>query len=525
MTAQVAASSSSGTESGGFLLAGVMLGAFAEAIAGTALSLGRNDIIGDSYATPDEFAWLDVSYTTLKFVGFAIAAWLMARIGARRLLLLAILVMGAACGLAALTGRLDALIALRAVQGVAGGVILVVGQTVIFLAYPRSRQPILQAMFAIGAVVAPATIAPALEGWLLDSRSWGWIFFSVLPVALLAAGLLLIADAPSLSAPPRRASDWIGFALITVILFCLTYVFSQGSRWNWFEESRILWLTMCAAASLFAFAGWRRFTEAETLPEFSAFQSADFAFAFMVSFIAGAALFGSAYLIPSFAVAVLAFTPTAAGELLLPSGAFFVLSLLIAAYLIQVRRIPPIIMAPFGIMMTIIAMWMLSGSTGDSGAGDMTPAILLRGFGLGFLFLALTLIAFTNLPERSVAAAIGLFNTGRQLGGLMGVAGLQTLIDHQVSASSTVLSAHLTTGTEVLGERLTATSAMLTARALDATAAEQAAISLLDRAVRLQSTVIAYDTAFISLALLFVVAAPAVIVTKIALGRPNPIRS
>jgi DHA2 family multidrug resistance protein len=66
-----------------------------------------------------------------------------------------------------------------------------------------------------------------------------------------------------------------------------------------------------------------------------------------VSFVAGAALFGSAFLIPSFAVSVIAFRPTDAGQLLLPSGAFFVGTLLIAAFLMQVRRVPPVVTVPF----------------------------------------------------------------------------------------------------------------------------------------------------------------------------------
>ena len=57
---------------------------------------------------------------------------------------------------------------LRMLQGFSGGVLLVAGQAIIFLAWPRSDQPVLQALFAIGSVVAPATMAPALQGWLLD---------------------------------------------------------------------------------------------------------------------------------------------------------------------------------------------------------------------------------------------------------------------------------------------------------------------------------------------------------------------
>jgi MFS transporter, DHA2 family, multidrug resistance protein len=501
------------------LVAGIVLATLTEAIAGTVLSLGRGDIIGDTYATPDEFAWLDIGYTALKLTGFLAAPWLINRINPRSLIIGSTLVMGAACGIAAITARLDLLVALRMIQGFSGGILLVGGQAIIFLAYPQSRQPILQALFAMGSVVAPATLAPALQGWLLDSQSWTWIFFSIVPVALAAAGLLLIADGPTSLATTPRPFDWIGFSLISVTLLCFTYVVSQGSRWDWFEEPRILWLTVIGTATLLAFLGQQVMAEGQGLLDFTSFRSDDFSFAFIVSFVAGAALFGSAFLIPSFAVSVLAFTPTDAGQLLLPSGALFIAALLIAAFLMQVLRVPPFATVPFGIVMIMVAMWMLSGSTSESGADDMMAAILLRGLGLGFLFLSITLIAFSNLNSRNLASGIGLFNTGRQLGGLMGVAGLQTLIDHNVAANVAVLGANLTAGVPAVGERITTTTAMLMARGMDAAAASYAAMSLLSRVVTGQSTVIAFDTAFNAVALLFVVAAPVLVTIKIALHR------
>ena len=323
-TAVVALPSRDKPVTGALLVTGIVLAALTEAIASTVLALGRADIIGDTYATPDEFAWLDISYTALKMIGFVASPWLITRFNPRSLIIGATLVMGAACGLAAITARLDFLVVLRIIQGLSGGILLVGAQAIIFLAYPRSQQPILQALFAMGSVVAPATIAPALQGWMLDSHSWTWIFFSVVPVALAAAGLLLIADGPAPSKATPRPFDWIGFLLISVTLSCFTYVLSQGSRWDWFEEPRILWLTVIGTATLLAFLGQQVMTSGHGLLDFTVFRSDDFAFAFIVSFVAGAALFGSAFLIPAFAVSVLAFTPTDAGLLLLPSGALFV---------------------------------------------------------------------------------------------------------------------------------------------------------------------------------------------------------
>jgi DHA2 family multidrug resistance protein len=249
------------------------------------------------------------------------------------------------------------------------------------------------------------------------------------------------------------------------------------------------------------------------------FRVDDFAFAFVVSFVAGAALFGSAYLIPSFAIAVLGFTPTGAGQLLLPSGGLFAAALLLAAWLMQARGLPPIATVPFGIGMIMVAMWMLSGSTGESGADDMLPAILLRGLGLGFLFLSITLIAFVKLAPANLASGIAIFSIGRQLGGLIGVAGLQTSIDHQMVANQSVLGAALSPGTPALAERLGALTSLLVARGMEAGAAAKAATAMLGRAVGGQAAVVAFDTAFNLVALLFVFAAPVVIAVKIVLAR------
>ena len=196
-----------------------------------------------------------------------------------------------------------------------------------------------------------------------------------------------------------------------------------------------------------------------------------------VSFVAGAALFGSGYLIPGFAVSVLGFAPTDAGFLLLPGSAAFAGSLLLAAYLISARGLPPIATAPLGIALIMAAMWMLSGSSGESGATDMTGPVLLRGLGLGFLFLSITLIAFDRLPPAQLAVGIALFNIGRQLGGLLGVAGLQSMIDHQIAANNAVLGASLVAGAPAVADRLASTSELLTAWGLESGPAGQAAIA------------------------------------------------
>ncbi|MNR27983.1 hypothetical protein D3C85_1452820 [compost metagenome] len=107
----------------------------------------------------------------------------------------------------------------------------------------------------------------------------------------------------------------------------------------------------------------------------------------------------------------------------------------------------------------------------------------------------------------------------------MGVAALQTLIEHNVAANAVVLGANVTGGGAAVIERLTSTTAMLMVKGMDAAAAGRAATSLLDRVVTGQSTVIAFDTAFFAVALLFVIAAPMLVGIKIGLSRYAKVRA
>jgi DHA2 family multidrug resistance protein len=504
---------------GGLLVAGILLSVLTEAIAGTVLTLGRVDMIGDLHATPDEFSALDISYTAAKLVGFLVAGWLVGHVPAHRLVVIATLAMGGACALAALATRLDLLVALRAMQGMSGGLLLVGGQVLLFVCFPRQRQPLLQALFAMAAVVVPSTVALALEGWLVDALSWTWIFFLAVPLSLAGAGFLVLTDVSDSAMAKPRPVDRPALVLLVVLFASVVYVLTLGSRWNWLEAPRIGWLALVSVVLLLIFLGRQAIIGRGTLIEFSAFRSADFAFAFVVSFVAGAALFGSAYLIPTFALSQLAFPATDTGLLLLPSSGMFAASLFLSACLIQFRALNPFATVPIGILLIMFAMWLLTGSTAQSGFADLLPAILLRGLGLGFLFLSITLIAFQNLPLSALSTGIGLFNTGRQLGGMMGVAGLQTLIDGKNAQNATTLASHINAGTPAVMQRLETMEAQLMLEGLDAVTAARIAVSGLARTAGAQASVLSFEAAFLAVALLFVCAAPVLIAVRLGLIR------
>src|SRR5690606_12651771 len=140
---------------------------------------------------------------------------------------------------------------------------------------------------------------------------------------------------------------------------------------------------------------------------------------------------------------------------------------LLTALLVQRRGIKPIATVPAGITGFMVAMWMLSGSSGESGFPDLMPAVLLRGLALGFLFLSITLITLLDLHGRKIAYGVALFNVGRQTGGLLGVAFLETLIDHQAALNLSVLAAHIVPGSVAVTERLAALTHGLAAHGME----------------------------------------------------------
>jgi DHA2 family multidrug resistance protein len=504
---------------GWILIVGISLAALAEAVASTALSTGRLDMIGDTHATPDEFAWLDVAFVAAKFTGFAMTPWLISRLSGTTTLRAVTGLLALFCGLAALTSDVDLLVAIRVLQGSVGGVLLVCGQTVLFQSFHPHRQPLVQSFFAIGAVVAPAAFVPLMSGWIIDSWSWNWIFLTALAAGLVALASIVAGGQLKSVEGVSGGLDWPGLTLLTVSAVAFTYVLSLGSRWNWFEESRIVVLAVVGTAALTMFILSLFGRHNDRLIDLSVFRHQDFAFAFLVSFVAGFALTGSAYIIPSFAVSVLGMTATEAGWLLLPSGLLFVAALFLVAMLLRFTRLPPIATVPFGVVIFMTAMWMLSQSNGQSGASDMNLAILLRGIGLGLLFLSLTLIALAGLPQATLVYGVALFNIGRLAGGQIGVASLQTLIDHQTAQNLAVLAANITSGRPAVIDRLAQIGNLLAAKGVEMASAPKAAMNLLGRQVTMQATVISYETAFLAIALLFVAASPVLIAYKIALGR------
>ena len=502
------------------LLAGVLLASLAEGLTGTALSLGRLAMLGDLYTTPDEFSLLDIGYTAAKLCGVMGVPALFARFLPMPVLVFSSCVLTATSMVMTCTTSLFPLVLTRIVQGAAGGVILAGGQALLFTLFNQRSQPFVQLFFAFGAVVAPATFASFFQGLMIDLLAWEVIFFAA---ALLGLTAFFILSRIPFALVPRSGtvrSDLTGFLVFATAAVCLTYVAQEGNRWNWFEADHVLVSTVVGiSAFLFCVMRWAFFPRQEALVCPLVFGYPNFCFGFIISFVAGMALFGSATMIPGFTLNVLHFTATEAGYLNAVGGISFCVALVGTALLLYNTHVNPLVTVPLGIVLFMIGMWQFSGSTSHAGSAEFFIPVLIRGAGLGFLFLSLTIFTLGNLTGGNIAQGTALFTANRQLGGLFGVAILQRYMEHQNAHNISILSSYVEAGNAHVAERLQSLQTILQGRGMESGDATKAAMALLQKNLHEQGSVISFNEIFFAIILIFIVAIPLLVIFKIWLSK------
>ncbi|AOR37184.1 hypothetical protein BFF78_19375 [Streptomyces fodineus] len=198
---------------------------------GALVNIGLATITADLHTTLRTAQWIVSAYLLALVMGLPLCGWATRRIGASRLWLWSLGAFTVASLLCAVAPSIEALIVFRAVQGIAGGLLLPVGQTVIVQV--AGRELIGRVMSAAGAalVLAPA-LGPIAGGLLIAHISWPWLFLVNLPVGALGLWLglrLLPRDTPRAAADGQRF-DTGGFALIGVGLPAVTWAISQAGQ-------------------------------------------------------------------------------------------------------------------------------------------------------------------------------------------------------------------------------------------------------------------------------------------------------
>lgn len=507
---------------GSLLILGCVLAAVTETLAGNALPFARlGGMLGDIYAAPDMFTWLDTGYTAAKIFGFIAAPLLLMRFTTPRVLQAAGAGIALACGLMLASTDVFLLTGIRALQGLSGGVLIVAAQYALFLRFAKRMQSLLQGVFAMGVVTAPIALAPFMLGWLVEFHAWEWIFAVTFGLAVFMT-VLFFCGFPELREETHAVTpDWTALFLFFTCALFLTYCAQQASRWNGFDSPVISGTAFLALFSLVLLCVRICGKNDQSILYLPVFSDKNFILAFIISFVAGYVLLGSSYLVTNFCFGIASFNAVSLGKLLLMSGSFAFISVTGTALILYRYQIEPFMTIPVGVVFIMSSLWVISSMTNETGADSLFFPLLVRAIGFGFLLLSLTLVAFKELTGRALMHGIALFCLGRQTGGLLSTGILQRYLDHQFAYNLSQLATHIVEGDPLTAQHMEISVNSLKTQGMEPVNAYQAALALLKGAVNAEAYVIAYNEAFFLLFMLLLCAVPIMATTRILLFRKS----
>ena len=492
----------------------VVLAALMQVIDSSIVNVALPDMMGNLGSSLDEIAWVSTGYILASVIVIPLTGWLGSMFGRKRYFVGSIILFTLSSFFCGASHSLGTLIFWRIVQGLGGGALMTVSQAVLFEAFPREEAAMAMALFGLGVMVGP-TIGPTLGGWLTDNYGWPWIFYINLPVGIVASVMIATYVHDSIHQQKPPTIDYIGIALLAVSVGAIQYVLEHGQREDWFDSSLILGLTVTGVVGL-GLLLWRELTTEHPVIDFRVLRHRQMSVGTLLGVVMGVGLYAMSFTIPIFLQSNLRLTAEQTGIVMLPGAIATALSMFVVGRL--ARRFDARLLITAGALIFAAAAWQLSRVTSMSGGSDFFWPLILRGVGLGLMFVPLTTITLAELSPQELPQGTGLYNFFRQLGGSFGIAVIATLLARYTTQVRSTLTEHVTTTDALSLTRLQSVTQGMMARGADLWSARREALTLLDRQITAQASVIAYSRIYVLSALLILALIPLLVLVRQARG-------
>lgn len=390
----------------------------------------------------DLISWVQTAYLVAEVIAIPLTGLLTRVLTMRWLFVIALSVFTLASGACAASANFEMLVTARIVQGFAGGMLIPLVFSAVFLLFPVCRQAVATTIAGVLAVLAP-TVGPIVGGWITETYSWPWLFLiNIIPgvIAALLAASCLRPEKPDLA--KVRTLDWVSLLFLALALAALEIGLKEAPTRGWMS-GLVLGLLTIAVLSGISFV--RRTLEAEhPLVDLSTLKYRDFAIGCFLSFVFGIGLFGSVYLMPVFLGFVRDHGAFGIGQVMLVTG---VAQLLAAPVAVQLeRRIDARLLTACGFSLFAAGLAMSCFQTRETDFDQMFWPQVVRGAAIMLCLLPPTRLALGYLPKDEVANGSGLFNLMRNLGGAIGLALIDTVIYARAPLHSEALAERLKQG-------------------------------------------------------------------------------
>jgi MFS transporter, DHA2 family, multidrug resistance protein len=461
------------------------------------VSASLTDIQAGLSASSTEVSWVQTAYLIAEVIAIPLSGFLSRALGTRLLFAISasgFTVSSLLCGFASSSAEM---ILWRAIQGFLGAGMIPTVFASAYTIFPRSKQHIVAPIIGLVATLAP-TIGPTVGGFITDVMSWHWLFFiNVVPGVIITIGVLALVDFDQPNFGLLQHFDWFGLFFMAGFLGGLEYVLEEGPQYEWLQDTSVAICFGISLVSAIAFF-WRVLTAKVPIVDLYAFANRNFAIGCLLQFCIGIGLYGLTYIYPRYLSEVRGYSALMIGQTMFVSGITMFLMAPVVGRMMQ--RLDPRYIIAFGLVTFGIGSYQMTWITRDYDFYELLVPQILRGIGMMCAMVPTNNIALGTLAPDRVKNASGLFNLMRNLGGAVGLAIINEVLNDRTDLHIMRLQDRVTwanaTATELLNT--------LTQRAQGMGDAALMALKQLSQIVHRQAVVMSYGDAFFMLSLFYV---------------------
>ena len=395
-------------------------------------------------ATQEQISWVLTFNLVATAIATPLTGWLAATLGWRRLMACAVTGFTVTSMLCGLVDSLEALLALRVLQGAFGAPIFPMGQTILLSSFHRSQHPFIIMMWGVGGVMGPI-IGPTFGGLVTDLMSWRWTFFLILPLGLMALGCVLAALGDQ-EKGTARPFDYTGFVFIGIAIAAAQLLFDRGQRNDWFDSTETN-VELGLAILFFAMFAIHTATARAPLFDPATFRDRNFAVGTAIALIMGMLQYGPMVLFPPLLQELQGYPEALIGYLIAARGLGNLGSFFVVA---QLTRLSPRLCLAMGLSIQAVAgLWMGSFDINIT-SNDVMWSNMLHGFGFGLSYTPMAVLAFSTMPTRYLTQGNAIFALIRMLGSSMFVSVILVVFAHSMAEANLNLASSVTVFTRDL---------------------------------------------------------------------------
>ncbi len=413
----------------------LVIGALAPLFDSTMANVAITSITVDFKSTVSIIQWVITGYVLAMGIAVPVSGWATTRFGGKRIFMFSLIVFLVGSVLSSLSWNIGSLIVFRFIQGLGAGLMMPTVQTLLVQVAGGKHLGQLMSFMSIPAVLGPI-LGPVLGGLIINSLSWRWIFYVNVPIILLAL-LLAWHGLPDDRKPDHEQSlDWIGISMLSPAFALLIYGITQISSYGGLADSAVLVPLVIGIALMVAFVLYALHPRDIRVVDLRLFRSRNFSSSCILLFLSGIVLNGAMLLLPLYYQQVCGESALYAGLSLIPQGVGMLLTRSWVGTLTD--RIGSRLIVMVSLAITVLGTLPFAFADASTNQVLLAAALLVRGAGLGGLFIPIMASAYIGLERGQVPDASIVTRILQTIGGAFGSAILATVIQHQLVIHQTM---------------------------------------------------------------------------------------